>query len=109
MTLSSDANGNRAQGEWNVEHETHLQDVLANIKRAVTGKYRDGQRRHGGHLWKKAGMLGHAEQEITDLNVYMVTLRAQLCECLGLLRGATVGEVNEGIVRLARILGEPEE
>lgn len=104
--MSSSGNGS-ASHEWNPEHESHLRTVLSEQAKRITTKYRAGQRAHGGHLWKKAGMLGHAEAEVTDLNVYMVTLRNQLMDVLNILDDGT--NPTEGRNRLARILGEPEE
>ena len=103
----SGANGKPASHDWNPEHESHLQVVLSENTKRITRKYRAGQKEHGGRLWEKGGMLGHVEAEVTDLNVYLPTLRAQLMAVLNILDDGT--NPTEGRHRLARILGEPEE
>ncbi len=62
------------------EQEKHLQFIKDEFCEAVDKKYRAGQKEHGGDLWLKKGMLNFALEEITDLYVYMRTLKQQLDE-----------------------------
>jgi hypothetical protein len=60
------------------EHEAHLQRVLTRFTRALSQKYRAGQREHGGNLWTKRGMLDRAIEEAIDQAIYLMTLREQI-------------------------------
>jgi hypothetical protein len=62
------------------EQEKHLQSIKDKFCADVDKKYRKGQIEHGGNLWLKEGMLEMAMEEITDLYVYMQTLKQQLNE-----------------------------
>ena len=84
----------------------HLSGIISRVTDAIQTKYLAGQAEHGGQLWRKAGMLQHAEAEVTDLNVYLDTLRMQLGHALTLL---SEGRHTEGRDALARILGPAEE
>jgi hypothetical protein len=86
--------------------EQHLARVKANTTRKIDKKYRGGVVEHGGHLPEKPGMLAHAEAEVTDLNVYMDTLREQLYAVLLLLQD---GQCGDGYKALHRILCPAEE
>jgi hypothetical protein len=85
---------------------SHLARILNYLTTAITDKYHKGQQEHGGQLWQKAGMLGHAEAEMLDLCVYIPTLRDQLTDVLADL---SQGHYMEAEHNLRRILGTPED
>jgi hypothetical protein len=85
---------------------SHLTRILNYLSSAITDKYHRGQQEHGGQLWRKAGMLAHAEAEMLDLCVYIPTLRDQLTEVQTMLQHGAMEEARDA---LARILGPAEE
>ena len=56
----------------------HVFRVLTKHSKLTVGKYEAGQREHGGNCWEKPGMLSHAIDEVSDLTVYLWTLREQM-------------------------------
>lgn len=60
--------------------EEHLARIKAKFLADVDKKYRAGQKEHGGNLYEKKGMLDMAIEEVTDLAVYLYTLKEQLDE-----------------------------
>lgn len=60
------------------DQEAHLSRVTREIVAYTHCKYVDGQRRHGGDLHLKPGMLAHAIDEATDQPVYLHTLAEQM-------------------------------
>jgi len=99
------------RGDVNREHEAHLDRIVARAALAVEQKYRRGQVQHGGELWRKAGMLTHAEQETWDFVVYVCTLREQLEALLAEMRAEELGYCNCQVFadELARIIGPAQE
>ena len=68
----------------------HALAVADNLSTRLVNKYLDGQREHGGRLWRKP-VLAFAIEEIIDLPVYMLTLEEQLADVRRLLGLAMVG------------------
>ena len=61
-------------GWWTLDHEAHLQRLLAWVATHVDRKYRRGQAEHGGQLWEKPGLLAELHAETFDLLAYGQTL-----------------------------------
>ena len=59
------------------EQEAHLQRVKDWICEKIDKKYREGQKEHGGDLWKKAMVLDFLIEEVTDMVVYAESLEEQ--------------------------------
>ncbi len=57
--------------------EAHLNRIKKQFLKAVDAKYKLGQLAHGGNLYEKPGMLDMALEEVTDLYVYLITLKEQ--------------------------------
>lgn len=58
----------------------HMENVVTRFARAFREKYRDGQARHGGDVWRKPNMLGNALDEVKDLICYLDALDDQIEE-----------------------------
>ncbi len=65
-----------ATSEWT--HEDHAAYIGNTVSKKVQQKYARGQLEHGGQIWQKPRMLGHAIDEVLDLNVYLLVMRDQL-------------------------------
>lgn len=83
------------------EAKAHAARVASEVAEAIHAKYCKGQQEHGGQIWKKAGMLGHAEDEARDLSVYHHVLRDQLA--------ALRAHLADTLAELDAILGTPED
>ncbi len=61
-------------------HERHLNQILNESVARISRKYRDGQRRHGGDLYRKSAccLVEEAINEAVDQLVYLLTLRQKL-------------------------------
>ena len=57
-------------GQWQPEHEAHLERLLAWVCTHVDRKYRRGQAEHGGKLWEAPGMLAELNAETVDQLAY---------------------------------------
>ena len=88
----------RNEDHAHVERLIDLQDAL------TRRKYRAGRIGHGGDLWSKAGMLPHALDEVTDLSVYLWTLRDQIAHTAADLRsgGITAEDAADALERMLR-------
>jgi hypothetical protein len=62
------------------DQEVHLQKIKSWFVNNVDKKYRAGQKEHGGNLWLKADIIDMALDEVLDIAVYLVTLKAQLAK-----------------------------
>ena len=60
----------RAPGQWQPEHEAHLERLKAWVCTRVDQKYRRGQAEHGGKLWEAPGLLRELHAETFDLLAY---------------------------------------
>ncbi len=59
-----------ATGDWQPDHEAHLQRLLTWVATHVDRKYRRGQAEHGGKLWEAPGLLRELQAETFDLLAY---------------------------------------
>ena len=57
-------------GQWQPDHEAHLQRLQTWIAEHVDRKYRRGQTEHGGKLWEAPGMLRELHDETVDQLAY---------------------------------------
>ena len=64
-------------GDWQPEHEAHLQRLLAWIATHVDRKYRRGQAEHGGKLWEAPGLLKELHAETIDQLAYSQAIDEQ--------------------------------
>ena len=73
--------------------EAHALSIGDRIHAKIIKKYALGAKEHGGNLWENhpLDMIDFAIDEVTDLGVYLLTLRDQLVESVEL----TEGEWNE--------------
>jgi hypothetical protein len=55
--------------------QEHIQGLVKEFSEMMKDKYMKGAKEHGGHLWEKDGMLENALEEVTDLAVYLLTLK----------------------------------
>lgn len=64
------------------EQEAHLQHIKDEFCRAVDAKYRNGQREHGGNMWRMPvlSLVQNAMDEAVDQYVYLRTMRDKLIE-----------------------------
>lgn len=93
------------------DQERHLMAIKATLMADTDAKYRNGQKEHGGDLAYKPGMMNMLWEEIIDLPVYFLTLRAQLrhdyrallIECSFAQAALQTNERNEVAARLHRI------
>jgi len=60
------------------DQEEHVKRIITKFSSLIDGKYRNGQREHGGDLWKKDGLLDMAIEEVVDLSTYLLTLKESL-------------------------------
>ena len=58
--------------------EAHLENIKEWFAHEVDEKYRKGVKEHGGNLWEKSGIIDMALEEVLDMAVYLVTLKAQI-------------------------------
>ena len=86
------------------EQLAHIQRVNAQQILLTERKYRDGQIEHGGNCWEKPGMLAHALDEVSDLSVYLWTLREQMLALAATLRagGMSAATAADEIERWVR-------
>lgn len=68
----------------------HMENVITRFARAFRVKYRDGQARHQGDVWRKPNMLGNALDEAKDLVCYLDALDGQIMELADALDAGTV-------------------
>ena len=55
------------------DQDAHLRWILTQFNADARAKYEGGQVEHGGNLWEKPDMLGHALKEAIDLVIYLYT------------------------------------
>lgn len=62
------------------EQEAHLESIKERFSHNVDSKYRNGQREHGGDMWRMSAfrLLDNAIDEALDQVVYLLTLRDKL-------------------------------
>jgi len=72
------------------EQERHLASVKEDFAKLVDGKYRQGQREHGGNLWLKHGLIDQAIEEAIDQVVYLLALKQQIKDA-----GVVLGERDD--------------
>lgn len=60
------------------KREEHLQSIKDFIANSMDKKYRRGQAEHGDNLWDNKNLIKELIDEITDLNIYLVTVLQQL-------------------------------
>ena len=73
------------------EQEEHLADIKETFDKMVDSKYREGQREHGGDIWKKKFLVDMAIQEAIDQVVYLLCLKQQI-EASGIELGTITEE-----------------
>jgi predicted component of type VI protein secretion system len=61
-------------------HEKHLEQIKQAVAVRLDGKYRRGQKEHGGSLWMRPmeDLLEDAIDEAIDQLTYLITARARL-------------------------------
>jgi hypothetical protein len=93
-------------GKHDMRNEDHAHsDRVIGLQGALTRrKYAAGRLEHGGSLWAKPGMVAHALDEVTDLSVYLWTLRDQVSHIAAELRtaGITAEDAADALDRLLR-------
>lgn len=64
------------------EQEAHLQHIKDEFSKAVDAKYRNGQREHGGNMWRMStlSLIQNAMDEAVDQYVYLRTLKDKILE-----------------------------
>ncbi len=87
----------------------HMRAIGESMVKKLDAKYRKGQKEHGGNIWEKAGMLANAEDEVTDLAVYVHTLRGQLEEAVSLMRAGTPVAMSKARDIIKKIIGRTND
>jgi hypothetical protein len=59
------------------EQQVHIECIVSRFNTDALMKYMDGQKEHGGDLWRKPGLVAEAYKEAVDLIVYLDTVREQ--------------------------------
>lgn len=99
-----DSPARRAAHPMRNEDHAHVERLIELQGALTRRKYANGRGEHGGDLWAKPGMLTHAIEEVTDLSVYLLTLRDQCSHIAADLRsgGITAADAAEALDRLLR-------
>ena len=102
-TVPLDSPARHAHPMRNEDH-AHAERIIDLQGALIRRKYAAGRAEHGGSLWTKPGMLAHAIDEVTDLNVYLLTLRDQVSHIAADLRtaGITPEDAADALDRLLR-------
>lgn len=66
---------------------SHARQIAEDAADAIVEKYLDGQKRHGGELWRKS-TIDEAISEAVDQFTYLHVLREQLIRAVSLLDSA---------------------
>lgn len=77
------------------EQTEHVEKVITEMAYRIYSKYAAGQREHGGDLWKKSIVLEEALNEVTDFNVYLLTLKQQIQDSGIQLGDPSLSDTNE--------------
>ncbi len=71
----------------------HLASILEELPLLIGRKYRDGQDRHGGELYRRR-VLEEIQDEIIDLIIYFKTLQYQIELALAILQDGVSGMID---------------
>lgn len=71
-------------------HQDHINQIVKEFRQEAKRKYMKGVEEHGGHLWKKKGLIDMAIEEAVDQVIYLLTLKKQIEES-----GVKLGEKEE--------------
>lgn len=88
----------------NAEHQAHALAIVTEMSNRTLSKYEAGAREHGGNLWEKPRIIDMALDEVTDLGVYLITLKSQIEELVQALDEQGVTENYPVIADLAHKL-----
>ena len=62
------------------QQREHALAIADRFGQMIVEKYKRGQEVNGGNLWEKTDLIDKALEEVTDLAIYLLTLRQQLVE-----------------------------
>lgn len=88
-----------------------MQLIKDKFNQRVDPKYRNGQKEHGGDLFRKRNMLGFSIDEVIDLCTYLFTLEGQFDAFMVQIKGFVAAGILDPDVaeQLVKCFGELDE